>query len=188
MSTIITDNPYTFTVSDNMNINAVFENNTATIHVCNWCPSGLNSLSSSDTKPTITGTGTYNIGDTCTLTYTVANSYSRFSFLAWADPETKTILSTSSTYSFTVSGDKTIYVINKAQGQQDSTNTSYIMNPYPLSTYPWNAAGTVHYIDGTSQNLTFYRSSSSSSTSITTMNKKIMYMEYMEPTNTKTSC
>lgn len=31
MSTIITDNPYTFTVSDNMNINAVFEDNGASL-------------------------------------------------------------------------------------------------------------------------------------------------------------
>lgn len=35
MSTIITDNPYTFTVADNMNINAVFENAGAIIKPLN---------------------------------------------------------------------------------------------------------------------------------------------------------
>lgn len=188
MSTIITDNPYTFTVADNMNINAVFENNTATIHVCNWCPCGTDSFSSSDTRPIITGTGTYNIGDTCTLTYTCANSYSRFEFLAWADFENKTILSTNSTYSFTVSGDKTIYVINRGGGSLDATYSGYTFGPYPLSTYPRDAKATVHYIDGTSQNISFYQSSSSSSASVSTLNKKIFYIDYVEPTNTKTTC
>lgn len=36
MSTIITQNPYTFTVEDNMSIKAVFENNTGTITGAKW--------------------------------------------------------------------------------------------------------------------------------------------------------
>ena len=36
MSTIITDNPYSFTVADNMNINAVFEDNTGYLKTFQW--------------------------------------------------------------------------------------------------------------------------------------------------------
>ena len=40
MSTIITDNPYSFTVADNMNINAVFEDNTGYLKTVVFSNSG----------------------------------------------------------------------------------------------------------------------------------------------------
>ena len=103
MSTIITDNPYTFTVSDNMNINAVFENNTANITVYKY-PSLSTGL---EVNISVSGGGTKIVGSTCTLTATTTSSF--YNKFVWLDLETGDTLGTGSTYTFTVSKDQTIY-------------------------------------------------------------------------------
>lgn len=104
MSTIITDNPYTFTVADNMNINAVFEDDLVIKArrypaVYNNQDSSKFYISMSPSKP--------KIGDTCTLTATsVDNTYS---FVGWCNTDTERVESTNRTYTFTVNGPKTLW-------------------------------------------------------------------------------
>lgn len=120
MSTIITDNPYTFTVADNMNINAVFENNTATITVYKYPSCYI--TNNINTGITVSGGGTKIVGSTCTLTATPPSGASVYgTYFAWLDLETGNVLGTNSTLSFTVSKDQTIYC---ATIRSDSTNDS----------------------------------------------------------------
>lgn len=101
MSTIITDNPYTFTVSDNMSINAVFEDD-ANITVYKY-------PSCSQNIATITGAGSYSYGSTCTLTATKNSGITTTVQFIWLDLETGDLLGSGSTLSFTVSKSQTIY-------------------------------------------------------------------------------
>lgn len=170
MSTIITQNPYTFTVSDNMNINAVFENSTVNITVYIY-PGLLLPLSSP--SPTLTGAGEYNIGDTCTLKYTYTGNSWTQKFIGWVDFENGTILSTNSTYSFTVSGNKTIYCVLDAGDAMSYSSSTY--------NYPVNMKCTLYYTDGTNQQLTFSKQSSSANWSATQYNKTALYWKYCIP-------
>lgn len=146
MSTIITNNPYTFTVLDNMNINAVFEDNTATITVYKY-PSVRSGM---DTGITISGGGTKTIGSTCTLTATNSISPSVFgTYYAWLDLETGNVLGTNSTLSFTVSKDQTIYC---ALIRNDSTKDNLYFRNRGVSTA--TQTFTVGLRDGTTKTLT----------------------------------
>ena len=94
MSTIITDNPYTFTVSDNMNINAVFEDD-YTI-TTGMYPLAFESQGGRKVEVSSVSGGVsvyFNPG-------TSSNSMYK-NFLAWADGNTKEILSTDNPYVFT---------------------------------------------------------------------------------------
>lgn len=170
MSTIITQNPYTFTVSDNMNINAVFENSTVKIDTYLFPGASL----SYSPLPTLTGAGEYNIGDTCTLQYTYTGSAYLFDFLGWVDFENGTILSTNKTYSFTVSGNKTIYCVLGAGDAMWYSSSTY--------NYPINMKCTLYYTDGTSQQLTYTKQSSNASWNSTTASKTALYWKYCIPT------
>ena len=144
MSTIITDNPYTFTVLDNMNINAVFENNTATITVYKY-PSLY-----TDSGVSLSGAGTYNIGASCTLTATPPSGASVYgTYFAWLDLETGNVLGTNSTLSFTVSKDQTIYC---ALIRSDSTKDNLYFRNQGVSTS--TQTFTVGLRDGSSKTLT----------------------------------
>lgn len=101
MSTIITDNPYTFTVLDNMNINAVFEDDVYRVNVYMY-PKYY------DYNGTLTSSKDYSGGSTCTLTYTPPSSPDRKVF-GWYDLDTGELLrENSNSYSFTVNSNKNI--------------------------------------------------------------------------------
>jgi hypothetical protein len=101
MSTIITDNPYTFTVADNMNINAVFEDDVYRVNVYMY-PKYY------DYNGTLTSSKNYSGGSNCTLTYTSSSDLSRKVF-GWYDLDTGELLrENSNTYSFTVNSNKNI--------------------------------------------------------------------------------
>jgi hypothetical protein len=137
MSTIITDNPYTFTVADNMSINAVFEDDI--VINLDYFPYLTSSVGRSITK-------TIN-GSSITLQYnrgSAETSSPAYTFLAWANTDTGAILSTSNPYTFTGSG-----TINITALTTDGTNTT-------SKTYGTRVkyAKTVYYKDGTSRAFT----------------------------------
>ena len=125
MSTIITDNPYTFTVADNMNINAVFEDDVCVINAYIFNPS--HTITADTTKINTTGSGTYNPGDSCTLniTGTQASTYSYF--IGWYDFETGEKVSTNKSYTFTVSKSQDLYAL---MGYTENTSSTSQGNGY----------------------------------------------------------
>lgn len=138
MSTIITDNPYTFTVLDNMNINAVFEDDI--VINLDYYPYLTSSVGRSITK-------TIN-GSQITLTYdrgSATSSSPAYTFLAWADTNTGAILSTSNPYTFTGSG-----TINITALTTDGVNpNSYTYYTYQ-GTYGYSSTVYKYFNDGTS--------------------------------------
>ena len=154
MSTIITDNPYTFTVADNMNINAVFEDDI--VINLDYFPYLISSVGRSITK-------TVN-GSSITLEYnrgSASTSSPAYTFLAWANTDTGAILSTSNPYTFTGSG-----TINITALTTDGINTT--SKTYSLGQY---YAKTVYYKDGTSRALSSDTGQSS------------LYVDHIYPTN-----
>lgn len=107
MSTIITQNPYTFTVEDNMNINAVFEDNTYTINAYIFSPTYTPSWTTSQLKAN--GSGTYSPGETCSLSLGGTNASNINYFAGWYDFETGEKISTSKNYTFTPTKSQDIY-------------------------------------------------------------------------------
>lgn len=89
------DASYTFTVTGNRSLSANFENTTPTYNI---------SVSANPLEGgTITGGGTYMQGATCNLTATPASGYS---FVNWTEDGVE--VSTESTYSFEVTGPRTL--------------------------------------------------------------------------------
>ena len=137
MSTIITDNPYTFTVADNMSINAVFENDL--VINLEYYPYLTSSVGRSITK-------TIN-GSSITLQYnrgSAGTSSPAYTFLAWANTDTGAILSTSNPYTFTGSGTINITALTIDNG-----------NPTSQTMYARNKSGaTVYYKNGATKAIT----------------------------------
>ena len=98
---VSTSNPYTFSVSGNVSVVANFALGSHTISATN-SPANAGS---------ITGTGSYNYGATCTLTATPNTGYH---FVKWQSGGSD--VSTHNPYSFTVSGDASytaVYSLNE---------------------------------------------------------------------------
>lgn len=140
MSTIITDNPYTFTVSDNMNINAVFEDD-YTI-TTGMYPLAFESQGGRKVEVSSVSGGVsvyFNPG-------TSSNSMYK-NFLAWADGNTKEILSTDNPYVFTPTGDMYIVALTGDEKYQLATSNSTGMSDITIK---------ITYIDNTSQSFKAY--------------------------------
>lgn len=90
---VSSDNPYSFTVSSDKTLEGKFTAKSYTITTATSPVSG----------GSISGGGTYDYGDTCTLT---ATENTGFTFATWVD-ENNNFLSNSNPYTFTVSGDLT---------------------------------------------------------------------------------
>lgn len=93
-SIVSSDNPYSFTVSGDRTLEGKFTANSYTI-TTNVSPVSGGSIS---------GGGTYDYGDTCTLT---ATSNQDYRFATWTDGDGN-FLSNDNPFSFTVSGDLTV--------------------------------------------------------------------------------
>lgn len=106
-----TSSTYSFTVSGNKSLTAVFSKISYTISA-SVSPSASGSVS---------GTGTYNYGDTVSLTATASSGYQ---FVGWYDGST--LVSTSSTYSFTVSGNKSFTVQFQVAVAPQKNNNVYL--------------------------------------------------------------
>ena len=90
---VSTETTYSFTVDDNRNLVANFS----------LVSYSVNATSNPTSGGTITGTGTYEYGQTCTLTATPANGYE---FSNWT--ENGEVVSTNATYSFNVSDNRSL--------------------------------------------------------------------------------
>lgn len=90
-NTVSSSNPYSFTVSGNRNLVAVFTTQTYTVSV------------SSGGHGTVSGGGTFDYGDTCTLEATPDTAYE---FDGWYENGSK--ISSNSTYTFIITGNRTI--------------------------------------------------------------------------------
>ena len=90
---VSTNNPYTFAVTGDGAYVAQFQKNTYTISVSAYPNAG----------GTVSGGGTYNYGQTCTL-HAVPNS--NYTFSKWSENGSE--VSTNPTYTFTVTGDRTL--------------------------------------------------------------------------------
>ena len=91
---VSTDNPYAFTVTEDVTVNAIFTAKTYTV------------TTSTSGSGTVSGGGDYSYGSTCTLTATEGTGYI---FARWTVNGVE--VSTSSTYSFTVEDDVTITAV-----------------------------------------------------------------------------
>lgn len=133
-SQVSTSNPYSFTVNRDRSLWAVFTANTYTISA-SVSPSG---------SGTVSGAGTKSYGTTCTL---VATANSGYEFVNWTQNGSE--VSTDASYSFTVSGARTLV----ANFQQiipitittTGSTTVYLKNNSD-QTYTWNlTSGTNTY-------------------------------------------
>ena len=118
---LTTNNPYSFVPTGDITITANFAINTYII-------------STSGTGGTITGSGTYNYGATCTLTATDNPGYE---FRRWM--EYGETISTSNPYSFTVNSDRTITA--------DFNQLSYTVSATSSGNGSVSGGGTYHYGD-----------------------------------------
>ena len=107
---VSTNANYTFTVTGNRNLVAQFQQQNYTISV-SANPSNGGS---------VTGGGAYHYGDNCTVIATPANGYT---FLRWTENGNQ--VSTNATYTFTVTGNRTLV----AQFQQQSYTITATANP-----------------------------------------------------------
>ena len=101
-SQVSTNATYSFTVTESASYVAEFSQNGYTISVSANPSAG----------GTITGGGTYQQGQTCSLTATANTGYT---FTNWT--ESGTVVSTNATYSFTVTGNRTLVANFEEQGQ-----------------------------------------------------------------------
>ena len=118
---LTTDNPYSFVPTGDITITANFAIDTYTI-----ATGGIGG--------TITGSGTYNYGATCTLTATANPGYE---FRRWM--EYGETISTSNPYSFTVNSDRTITA--------DFNQLSYTVSATSSGNGSVSGGGTYHYGD-----------------------------------------
>ena len=107
---VSTNTNYTFTVTGNRNLVAQFQQQNYTISV-SANPSNGGSVA---------GGGAYHYGDNCTVIATPANGYT---FLRWTENGNQ--VSTNATYTFTVTGNRTLV----AQFQQQSYTITATANP-----------------------------------------------------------
>lgn len=132
MAIISTDSTYTFTVTGNRSLTAVFEAIAPTYTIT--------ATIDPDGSGTVTGAGQYQEGQTATLVATPSDGYK---FTGWR--EGSETVSTDTTYSFTVTGDRTfVGVFAVASRLPDGyTEVEYIYRPgygaylngkYPIST------------------------------------------------------
>ena len=109
-SIVSTNANYTFTVTGNRNLVAQFQQQNYTISVSANPSNG----------GTVSGGGAYHYGDNCTVIATPANGYT---FLSWTENGNQ--VSTNATYTFTVTGNRTLV----AQFQQQSYTITATANP-----------------------------------------------------------
>lgn len=147
MSTIITQNPYSFTVADNMNINAVFENAEYTINTTMF-PLVPDNVSRSITKT--------KSGDSITLQYSTNNTSAIYVFCGWLDIDNRTILSTSNPYTFTPDRDMNIAAFT---GSSNFIGRNGMIPRAGNSSY--TASYAFNFIDGSSKTGTVPGSSAS---------------------------
>ena len=107
---VSTNANYTFTVTGNRNLVAQFQQQNYTISVSANPSNG----------GTVAGGGAYHYGDNCTVIATPANGYT---FLRWTENGNQ--VSTNATYTFTVTGNRTLV----AQFQQQSYTITATANP-----------------------------------------------------------
>ena len=107
---VSTNANYTFTVTGNRNLVAQFQQQNYTISVSANPSNG----------GTVTGGGAYHYGDNCTVIATPTNGYT---FLRWTENGNQ--VSTNATYTFTVTGNRTLV----AQFQQQSYTITATANP-----------------------------------------------------------
>lgn len=118
---LTTSNPYTFIPTGDITITANFAINTYTI-------------SASGTNGTVSGDGSYNYGTTCTLTATPNTGYE---FTSWT--ENGNVVSTNSSYSFTVEGNRTLVA--------NFTAIDYTVSVSSSGNGSVSGGGTYHYGD-----------------------------------------
>lgn len=195
MSTIITDNPYTFTVADNMNINAVFENDTCRINAYIYYTDtttqagGVDTSSFNNPKTTstyaTTGSGNYNIGDSCTV---VANIQSgREPFIGWYDLETGVKLSTSKSYTFTVSKSQDLYAL---LGYTTTGNGAGVISFSENRSCTYSLTGTDVYGNATTQSASCtYSSGGGTKANFTNLPKipDVMYLDFNSVSDNNTA-
>ena len=121
---VSTNANYTFTVSDNRTLVAQFQANSYTVSVSATPTSGGSA----------TGGGNYNYGQSCTVSASAANGYT---FLRWTENGTQ--VSTNASYTFTVTGNRTLV----AQFQVNGYTISASANPTAGGTV--TGAGTYNY-------------------------------------------
>ena len=107
---VSTNANYTFTVTGNRNLVAQFQQQNYTISVS----------ANPNNGGSVTGGGAYHYGDNCTVIATPANGYT---FLRWTENGNQ--VSTNATYTFTVTGNRTLV----AQFQQQSYTITATANP-----------------------------------------------------------
>lgn len=107
---VSTRNPYTFTVNSNVSVVANFALGSHTITATN----------SPSNAGVITGAGSYNYGQTCTL---VATPNAGYHFVRWTNSG-GTQVSTNATYSFTVSGDASYIAVYELNSYTITVNRS----------------------------------------------------------------
>lgn len=125
---VSTQSNYTFTVTGNRTLVANFQAQPQNYNI---------SVSANPTNGgTVSGGGTYQQGQSCTVTATPANGYT---FLRWT--ENGNAVSTSANYTFTVTGNRTLV----AQFQQQNYNINVSANPTNGGTV--TGGGGYHYGD-----------------------------------------
>lgn len=139
-STVSSSSSYTFTVSQARTLVANFELQTITISA-GPNTSGYGTVSGNS--------GTYSYGDTVSLTATAASGYE---FSEWT--ENGTTVSTSSTYSFTATQDRTLVAVFAAIAPATPLTIttrgtgSVILTNNSDETYTWNLASGTNTYDG----------------------------------------
>ena len=123
---VSTNANYTFTVTGNRTLVANFTAQTYTI----------SATASPTNGGTVTGGGTFNYGQSCTLSATAANGYT---FIRWT--ENGNVVSTNANYTFTVTGNRTLV----AQFQQQNYTINVSANPTNGGTV--TGGGAFHYGD-----------------------------------------
>ena len=130
---VSTNASYTFTVNANRNLVANFTQQNYTV-----------SVSANPTNGgTVAGGGTYQQGQSCTVTATAANGYT---FLRWTENGQQ--VSTNANYTFTVTGNRTLV----AQFQQQNYTISVSADPTAGGTV--TGGGAFHYGDNCTVNAT----------------------------------
>ena len=108
---VSTNASYTFTVTGNRTLVATFSQQSYTISV--------SANPSSGSTATVSGNGQFTYGQSCTVTATPANGYS---FVSWK--EGNQVVSTNASYSFTVTGNRTLVATFNQQSYTISVSAS----------------------------------------------------------------